>query len=201
MIVIALAFFAASPTHDWVMASAPARYTAGNRTTNAHETLHFIATGHSGFDGRQLVRMSDPGLPTDYVAAFVPARGYRWNTYFPTATARGHKTAFWIIDEASAYLIDAKVAEEDSASGTPVIAADHVSGVAEFGVYLHAYARAYKAHSPARFERDTAFRTFLASWSAEASRVFQANAARWPQAEQWMLFTSWSGVESPLKMP
>lgn len=201
MILTALILLSASPTHDWVMSQSATRYTAGDRTTNAHETLHFAATGHSGFDGRRLVRLIDPGLPTDYVAAFVTVQGYRYATYFPTALARGHRSAFWIIDEASSYLVDAKVAEEDANSGTPVVAADHVSGVAEFGVYLHAYARAYQAHSPARYAADVAFKQFLLDWSTESARVFQANAARFPHSQQWQLFRTWANVDQNGKVP
>lgn len=183
---------AASPTHDWVMAASPSRFVTHDRPTNAHETMHLLIGSTGGFDGRQVVALADPGLPTDYVAAFAKARGYRWETYFPTAAARGHRTAFWIVGEASAYLAGAKTAEEDANAGTAVPPSDWVSGVAEFGVYLDAYDAAYRAAQPAAHAADGAWRAFLANWKAEAARVFQANAARWPQPDQLNLFRAWA---------
>lgn len=182
---------AASPTHDWVMAAAPQRFVTHDRVTNAHETLHFLIGSHAGYDGRHVHRLIDPGLTTAQVDAFVRVRGYRHPTYFPTAESRGHRTAFWIVGEASAYLAGAKTAEEDADTGAGVVASDWVSGVAEFGVYLDAYDAAYRAAQPAAHAADGGWRAFLARWKAEGARVFQANAARFPQAEQWTLFRAW----------
>ena len=192
MISIALLCLTASPTHDLVMSRAPQQFTTHDRPTNAHETTHFLVGSTGGFDGSQVHRLSDPGLTTAQVEAFLRVRGYRHATYFPTAEARGHRSAFWIIGEASGYLAGAKTAEEDANSGTYVPPSDWVSGVAEFGHYLHAYAEAYKLHQPAIYAADTAFQTFLANWTAEAKRVFLANAARFPLAEQGVLFQQWA---------
>jgi hypothetical protein len=191
MIAITLLILAASPTHDLVMSIAPQHFTTHDRPTNAHETTHFLIGSHSGFDGRQVHRLTDPGLSTAEVDAFVRVRGYRHATYFPTAETRGHRSAFWIVGEASGYLAGAKTAEEDANSGAYVPASDWVSGVAEFGHYLHAYAEAYQARHPAIYASDTAFHTFLRNWTAEAKRVFLANAARFPLAEQGELFRQW----------
>ncbi|MBI1324376.1 hypothetical protein GC170_14490 [bacterium] len=192
MTLITLLCLAASPTHDLVMSRAPQRFTTHDRPTNAHETTHFLVGSSAGFDGATVHRLTDPGLTTAQVDAFVRARGYRHATYFPTAETRGHRSAFWIVGEASGYLAGAKTAEEDTNSGAFVPASDWVSGVAEFGHYLHAYADAYRFHQPAIFAADTAFHNFLASWTAEAKRVFLANAARFPLAEQGVLFQQWA---------
>lgn len=193
MTFLTLAILAASPTHDFVMANAPQRFVTHDRPTNAHETTHFLVGSTGGFDGRQVHRLNDPGLTTAQVDAFVRVRGYRHGTYFPTAESRGHRSAFWIIGEASGYLAGAKTAEEDTNSGAFVPPSDWVSGVAEFGHYLHAYAEAYRLHHPAIYAADTAFQAFLAHWTAEAKRVFLANAARFPLAEQGELFRQWGG--------
>ena len=108
------------------------------------------------------------------------------------ATDRAASSALWIVGEASAYLAGAKTAEEDANSGSYVPASDWVSGVAEFGHYLHAYADAYRLHFPAVYASDTAFQTFLAAWTAEAKRVFLANAGRFPHTEQGVTFQQWS---------
>lgn len=192
MISLALIALAASPTHDLVMSRAPQRFTTHDRPTNAHETTHFLIGRHSAFDGSQVIPLSDPGVTTAQVDAFVRVRGYRHATYFLTASGRGYATARWVIEEASAYLVTAKTAEEDANSGAYVPACDWVSGVAEFGHYLHAYAEAYRLHQPAIYAADTAFQTFLANWTAEAKRVFLANAARFPQADQGVLFQQWA---------
>lgn len=191
MIAFALLCLAASPTHDLVMSRAPQAFTSHDRPTNAHETTHFLVGSHSGFDGATVHRLTDPGLSTAEVDAMVRVRGYRHATYFPTAETRGHRSAFWVIGEASGYLAGAKTAEEDANSGAYVPASDWVSGVAEFGHYLHAYADAYRQKHPAIYASDTAFHAFLASWTAEAKRVFLANAARFPLAEQGVLFQQW----------
>lgn len=191
MILAALLCLAASPTHDFVMAAAPQRFITHDRPTNAHETTHFLIGSKAGFDGRRVHPLTDPGLSTAQVEAFLRARGYRFPTYFPTAEARGHRSAMWIVGEASAYLAGAKTAEEDADSGAYVPPADWVSGVAEFGHYLHAYADAYRFHQPALYASDAAFQAFLVSWTAEARRVFLANASRFPQAEQGALFQQW----------
>ena len=193
MILTALLYLAASPTHDLVMSRAPQAFTTHDRPTNAHETTHFLCGSTGGFDGSRVHTMNDSGLTTDQVDAFIRVRGYRHATYFPTAESRGHRSAFWIIGEASGYLARAKTAEEDTNSGTYVPPSDWVSGVAEFGHYLHAYAEAYRFHQPAAFAADVAFQAFLASWTAEAKRVFLANAGRFPHTEQGVLFQQWSG--------
>lgn len=194
MIAITLLLLAASPTHDWIMANAPQRFVTHDRPTNAHETTHFLVGSTGGFDGFRVHVMADPGISTAQVDSYVRIRGYRHATYFPTAESRGHRTAFWIIGEASGYLAGVKTAEEDANSGAYVPQSDWVSGVAEFGHYLHAYDTAYRTHNPAAYAADTAFRTFLANWKVEAKRVFLTNAARFPQAEQDSLFREWSNL-------
>jgi hypothetical protein len=193
MIAVALLILTSSPTHDLVMSTAPQRFTTHDRPTNAHETTHFLVGSHAGFDGRHVHRLNDPGLTTEQVDAFVRVRGYRHATYFPTATQRGHKSAFWIIGEASGYLAGAKTAEEDANAGVHVPPSDWVSGVAEFGHYLYAFADAYRFHQPSIYAADTAFQSFLAAWTIEAKRVFLANAGRFPLAEQGELFRQWQG--------
>ncbi len=166
------------------------------RSTNVHETTHFInnyllqkyynpdkiVNGFYVLNGKGVL-IEEPHFKRHLVQKFVPEtlRSYIWLTYFEKDESDGWQDRpLYILDEWTAYILDAKSAVEDARKAkendVKITSVDAVSGCLDFSIYAIALCMAVKEHDPKYWETNIQFKSFVMYQLKEACATFKSGS-------------------------
>lgn len=184
---------------DKIMSRHSQGYTGAGRTTNAHETVHFINS-----DIRNAQVRAGNGKATAFFIApdrgfitregqfrksqinqFIPAslRASRFNLYL-VQQREWDDRPLYIFDEWVAYIAGAQVGLDDNKRGIPKDdQIDVVEGSLEFSIYAVATCMAVKQYDPELWA-DKEFRAFVKHMLKNAESVFNEGRPIWKWQRQ-----------------
>lgn len=164
-------------------------YSGETRSTNAHETAHFIhnvlmnkytistkkpMNGFYILNGKAAI-IEEPKMKRSFVKNFVPLklRSYRWKTYFEES--RWEDRPLYIVDEWSAYIIGGKVCVDDIRNNRHDKKwSDGVSGCLDFTIYSLGLCMAVKKFDPDYWHNNEQFKAFIMFQLIESNKTFLA---------------------------
>jgi len=164
-------------------------YSGQSRSTNAHETAHFIhnvlmnahtistkkpMNGFYVLNGKAAV-IEEPKMKRSFVKNFVPLklRSYRWKTYFEKSDWEDRP--LYILDEWSAYIIGGKVCVDDIKNNRhDGKYTDGVSGCLDFTIYSLSLCIAVKKFDPDYWHNNEQFKAFIIFQLIESNKIFLA---------------------------
>lgn len=161
-------------------------HTSNARSTNAHETAHFICAQlrqrHRGLSAFYIgkgayVTLTEPNFKLEVVRNYLPQslRGYRYQLYLVQQTRYWNDKPLYILEELVCYIHGGRVCVDDiihkryNEGGS-----DGVSGCFEFSLYLTALYRCILDRDPLYLEREPQFAPLFEIITTEASGTFMA---------------------------
>jgi hypothetical protein len=190
---------------DKIMSRHATGYTGDGRTTNAHETVHFINSDIRNWEVRQgnskatgFFISPDRGFVTreprfrkSQINRFVPAslRFSRFNLYL-VQQVEWDDRPLYIFDEWVAYIAGGQVGVDDHKRGVPKDnTVDVVEGCIEFSVYSVATCMAIKEYDPELWA-DAEFKAFVKHMLKTSEATFNEGRTVWPWKRQEDILTN-----------
>lgn len=161
-------------------------YTKSSRSTNVHETVHFINgemqrkhfkdTNINAFyalDGKVVI-VKEPNIKKSDVKKFIPKglRSYRYNLYI-AGQKEWEKIPTYLVDEFSAYVIGGMCCVQDINNDKFKEADnDGVSGCLDFSIYVTALCMAIQEGDPEYWENEPQLKNYINYMMLIAQKTF-----------------------------
>lgn len=177
---------------------------ADGRSTNIHETVHFInnslrnnykkllkknVNGFYADNGKGIIVENPPSITMRDIIPNIPTvlRCYRYNLYFVKQLGDWNETPTYPIDEWTAYIAGAECAVSDVAHGIVLPKSDYVSGALEFSIYCTALAITVKEKNPEYWKTNDQFKNTIKYFLIKSEKVFAEGSAQFPSEKQDLL--------------